>query len=128
MTDNDFPALRSAVRDSVIGHTVTKLTTSVARAASNASAARLIRSHVMTLRDVPASAAITLGAIAMMTACLTTWVLSLFVPLYVSTAIPGTALLVLAVVGGVAAAGADALADHWSRSRMRRVTAWLRGA
>ena len=75
-----------------------------------------------------AAEAIRTGAIALMTACVATWALSLVVPLYVSTAIPGSVFLVGAILCAAAAASCDALAEHWPHSRMRRVMAWLRGA
>ena len=128
MTEDDFQALRSAVRDSVIGRTIAALTTAITVAASSASSTTVIASQATRFRGLSAAEAIRTGAIALLTACVAIWALSLAVPLYVSTAIPGSVFLVLAVLCTAAAASADALAGHWRGSRMRRVTAWLRGA
>lgn len=128
MIEHDFPALRSAVRESVIGRTIASITAAVGGAIAHSSAARLIRSQASASRGQALSETIRLWAIAVMTAGFATWALSWFVPPYVSTAIPRSAFLLSALVCAAAAAGADALGDQWSRSRLRRVTAWLRGA
>ena len=128
MTENDFPALRCAVRDSVIGRTAAALTAAISGAASTASSARLIASQANQFRGLTAAEAIRTGAITLLTACIAIWALSLAVPLYVSTAIPGSVFLGVALLCAAAAASAHTLAGHWQHSRMRRVTAWLRGA
>lgn len=128
MTENEFPALRSAVRDSVIGRTIAALTSAISGAASSASSTRLIASQANQFCGLPAAEAIRTGAIALLTACVAIWALSLAVPRYVSTAIPGSVFLALALLCAAAAASANALAGHWRGSRMRRATAWLRGA
>jgi hypothetical protein len=127
MTENDFPALRSSVRDSLIGRTIASLTAATGGAASRAASTRLITSQANQLRGLPAPEGIRIGAIALLTASVATWAMSVLVPLYVSTAIPGGVFLVLALLCGAAVASSNALASHWQRSRMRRVTAWLRG-
>ena len=128
MTENDFPALRSSVRESLIGRTIASLTDATSAAASRAVSRRLITSLTSELRGLAGTEVIRTGAIALLTACIASWALSLVVPLYVSTAIPGSVFLALAVLCAAAAASSNALAEHWSLSRMRRVTAWLRGA
>ena len=128
MTEHDFPALRSAVRDSVIGRTIAALTAAIGGAAASASSTRLIASQANQLCGLTAAEAIRTGAIALLAACVAIWALSLAVPLYVSTAIPGSAFLVLALLCIATAASANVLAGHWRSSRARRVTAWLRGA
>lgn len=128
MTEDDFPALRAAVRASLIGRTLASTTAAVNRAASRASSTRLIASQAHELRGLSSAQAIRTGAIALLTACIAIWSLSLVVPPYVSTAIPGSVFLVLGLLCAAAAAGSNALADHWRHSRLRRVTAWLRGA
>ena len=128
MTENDFPALRSAARDSLIGRTIASATAGAIGAASTAASTRLITSQANEFRGLTAAEAIRTGAIALLTACVAIWALALVVPLYVSTAIPASVFLVLTLLCAAAAANANAIAEHWSRSRMRRVTAWLRGA
>jgi hypothetical protein len=128
MTENDFAALRAAVRDSIIGTAVTSVTASAIRAASNASATRIIQAQVAAFQGLSGSAAIKLGGIALTSAGIAAWTLAGFVPLYVATAIPRSAFLALALIGTLAAIGANSIAEQWSRSRMRRVTSWLRGA
>jgi len=128
MTENDFPALRSAVRESLIGRTIASVTAATIAAASRASSTRLITSQANEFRQLTAAEAIRTGATALLTACIAIWALSRAVPPYVSTAIPGSVFLVLALLCAAAAASSNALASHWHRSRMRRVTAWLRGA
>ncbi len=128
MTENDFPALRSAVRDSLIGRTIASVTAATIGAASSATSTRLITSQANEFRGLTAAEAIRTGAIALLTACIAIWALSLVVPLYVSTAIPGSVFLVLALLCAAAAASCNALAEHWPHSRLRRLTAWLRGA
>jgi hypothetical protein len=128
MIENDFPALRAAVRGSIIGNAVTSLTTSLIDAVANASVTRFVRSHAHSFQTLSGAEAIKLGAIALTTACVATWALSLVVPLYVSTAIPRSTFLVLALIGAAAASSANAIAGQWPRSRVRRVTSWLRGA
>jgi hypothetical protein len=128
MTENDFPALRSSVRDSVIGRTIAWFTAAIAGAASRAVSTRLMTSQANQLRGLAEAERIRAGAIALLSACVATWALSLMVPVYVSTAIPGSVFLVLALLCAAAAASCHALASHWERSRLRRVTAWLRGA
>ncbi|MEO7135361.1 MAG: hypothetical protein ABI024_14200 [Vicinamibacterales bacterium] len=128
MTENDFPALRWAVRDSAIGRTVASVTAATIGDASVAASTRLMASLAKEFRGLTAAEAVRTRAVALLTACVATWALSLVVPLDVSTAIPGSVFLVLTLLCGAAAASSNALADHWSRSRMRRVTAWLRGA
>ena len=128
MTENDFPALRSAVRDSLIGRTIASVTAATIGAASSATSTRLITSQANEFRGLTAAEAIRTGAIALLIACIAIWALSRAVPLYVSTALPGSVFLVLALLCAAAAASSNALAGHWQRSRMRRVTAWLRGA
>lgn len=128
MIEDDFPALRSAVRDSVIGRAVASLMTTLRRAVATSSATRMIDSRAMAFRGLAPAETIRLSAVAMMTACLATWALSFLVPPYVSTAIPVSAFLLFALAFGAAAAGAETLGEQWSRSRVRRATAWLRGA
>jgi hypothetical protein len=128
MTENDFAALRAAVRDSIIGTAVTSVTASAIRAASNASAMRIIQAQVAAFQGLSGSAAIKLAGIALTSAGIAAWTLAGFVPLYVATAIPRSAFLALALIGTLAAIGANSIAEQWSRSRMRRVTSWLRGA
>ena len=128
MTENHFPALRSAVRGSVIGRTTASLATAARRAASSASSTRLIASNANELRALTGAESTRAGAILLLTACVAAWALSTAVPLYVSTAIPGSLFLMAALVCAAAAASSDALAEHWPHSRLRRVTAWLRGA
>ena len=128
MTENDFPALRSAVRGSLIGRTIASLIAAATRAASTASTTRLIASKADEFRALTAAEGIRAGAILLLTACVAIWALSRAVPLYVSTAIPGSLFLVAALLCAAAAASSGALAEHWPHSRLRRVTAWLRGA
>ena len=128
MMENDFRALRAAVRASLIGRTIARLSAALSAAASSASSTRLIASQANGFRGSTPAQAIRTGAIALLTACIAIWALSLFVPLYVSSAIPGSVFLVVALLCAVAAASCDALAEHWPHSRLRRVTAWLRGA
>ena len=128
MTGNDFPALRSAARDSLIGRTIASVTAATSSAVKSAASTRLITSLAHEISGLTAAETIKAGAIELLTACVAIWALSLVVPLYVSTAIPGSVFLVLALLCAAAAARSNALAEHWSRSRMRRVTAWLRGA
>jgi hypothetical protein len=128
MTANDFPALRATVRDSVIGRTIAWLAVAASESASSASSTRLIASGVNTFRGLTAADAIRTGAILLLTACVASWALSLVVPVYVSTAIPGSLFLLTALLCAGAAASSDALGDHWPHSRLRRVSAWLRGA
>ena len=128
MTQDDFPALQSAVRGSLIGRTISSLTAAASGAASSASSARLIASHANGFRALSAAEATRAGAIALLTACVTIWALSTVVPLYVSMAIPGSLFLLIALLCAAGAASSDALAEHWPHSRLRRVTAWLRGA
>lgn len=128
MTENDFPALGSAARDSLIGQASASLTAAMGRAIANASVTRLVRAQTTACRGLTPAETIRLSAIALMTACLATAALSRIVPLYVSMAIPGIAFLALALACAATAAGADTVANHWSRSRTRRLTAWLRGA
>ena len=128
MTANDFPALRAAARASLIGRTIASLTAAVRGAASRAASLRLIASQADQFRGMSAAEAIRTVAIALMTACIATWVLSLVVPLYVSTAIPGSMFLVGALLCAATAASCNALSEHWPHSRLRRVMAWLRGA
>ncbi len=128
MTENDFPALRAALRASLIGRTIASLTAAINKPASSAFSTRLIASQANELRGLSPAQAIRTGAIGLLTACIAIWALSLAVPLYVSTAIPGSVFLVLALLCAAAAASSNALAEHWTHSRLRRVTAWLRGA
>jgi Kef-type K+ transport system membrane component KefB len=128
MTENDFPALRSAVRDSLIGRTIASVTAATIGAASSATSTRLMTSQANEFRGLTAAEAIRTGAIALLTACIAIWALSLAVPLYVSTAIPGTVFLALGLICAAAAASCHVLAEHWPHSRLRRVMAWLRGA
>lgn len=128
MTENDFPALRAAVRESLIGRTLASLTAATSGAASRASITRLIAAQANEFRGLTASQAIRAGAIVLLTACIAIWALFRVVPLYVSTAIPASVFVVLAVLCAAAAASSDALAEHWTHSRLRRVTGWLRGA
>ena len=128
MTEHDFPALRAAVRDSLIGRTIASVTAATIGAASSATSTRLIAAQADEFRGLTAAEAIRTGAIALLTACVAIWALSLVVPLYVSTAIPGSVFLVLTLLCAAAAASSIALAEHWSQSRMRRVILWLRGA
>jgi len=128
MTASDFPALREAARTSLIGRTIASLTAAVIGAASRASSMRLVASQADQFRGLSAAEAIRTVAIALLTACIATWGLSLFVPLYVSTAIPGSVFLVGALLCAAAAASCHALSEHWPHSRLRRVMAWLRGA
>jgi len=128
MTEDDFAALRSAVRGSLIGRTIASLTADASRAASSASSTRLIVSHANDFRRLTAPQATRAGAIGFLTACVAIWALSGVVPLYVSTSIPGSVFLVAALLSAAAAASSETLAAHWPHSRLRRVTAWLRGA
>jgi len=128
MTENDFPALRSAVRGSLIGRTIAFLATAASEAASSASSTRMIASQANEFRGLTATEAIRAGAIVLLTACVAIWALSGVVPPYVSTAIPRSLFLVVALLCVAAAASSKALAEHWPYSRLRRVTAWLRGA
>lgn len=128
MTENDFPALRSAVRASLIGRTIASLMTAANGAASNAASTRLVASLADEFRGSTATQATRTGAIVLLTACVAIWALSRVVPLYVSTAIPGSVFLVAALLCGAAAVSSNALAEHWPHSRLRRVTGWLRGA
>ncbi len=128
MTASDFPALRAAARASLIGRTIGSLTAAVSGSASRASSMRLIASRVNQFRGLNAADTIRTVAIALLTACIATWALSLVVPVYVSTAIPGSVFLVGALFCAAAAASCNALSEHWPHSRLRRVMAWLRGA
>ena len=126
--ENDFPALRAAVRASLLGRTIAALTAATSGAASNASIRRPLASQVNEFRGLTATEAIRTGAIALLTACIAIWALSFLVPLYVSTAIPRSMFLMVALICAAAAASSKALAEHWSHSRLRRVSAWVRGA
>jgi hypothetical protein len=128
MIENDFPALRAAVRGSVAGNTATSITASFINAVANASVTRFARTQAAIFQSLSGSEAIKLFAIALTTACVATWALSLFVPVYVSTAIPRSTFVVLAFICAGAASSANSIAGQWSRSRLRRVTSWLRGA
>jgi hypothetical protein len=128
MIENDFPALRIAVQDSAIGRATSSLISVLSSAALTASATALIASGRTSFGELAPPAKITLCATTLAIACVATWALALFVPRYLSTAIPGTAFLVMGLVCAAAAARANWLSEQWSQSRLRRVTAWLRGA
>ena len=70
---------------------------------------RLIASRVDQFRGLNAADTIRTVAIALLTACIATWALSLVVPVYVSTAIPGSVFLVGALFCAAAAASCNAL-------------------
>jgi hypothetical protein len=128
MIENDFSALRTAVRDSAIGRATASLLSVVSSAALTASATGLVESGLTSFRELAAPAKIQLSATLLASACVATWALTQFVPPYVSTAIPRTTFLLMGLVCAAAAARADSLSDHWSRSKLRRFTLWLRGA
>ncbi|MEO7156498.1 MAG: hypothetical protein ABI039_02985, partial [Vicinamibacterales bacterium] len=53
------------------------------------------------------------------------WGLSQFIPRYVATAIPGAAVVAVAALSAMSAIGADAIAEQWRSSRVRRLMTWL---
>lgn len=127
MIENDFPSLRSSARDSVIGRAVSRLLSRVGNAAPDAVTTRVVTSQIAIVRGT-GSQTIQSIAVMLMMASFGTWMLSQFVPLYVSMAIPRSAFLVVAIVCGLAAWRSNGVAEQLSRSRVRRVSDWLRGA
>jgi hypothetical protein len=127
MIENDFPALRSAVRDSAIGRATASVLSSFSSAAFTASATALIASGLASFRRLMAPEKTRMIATSLAIASVASWALALFVPPYLSMAIPGSAFLWMGLVFAAAAAGANWLSEQWSQSRLRRFSAWLRG-
>lgn len=126
MIEHDFAALRSAARDSVIGRAIAWTLSAVGHAAQASATRRVMAAQAAAICGTGPE---TTQAVAtmLMTAAFATWVLSQFVPRYVSMAIPSVTFLGVAIVCGLVAWRPDAVVSVWSRSRLRRVSDWLRG-
>ena len=123
MIEGDFPVLRESVNDSVIGRSVRWLVAAIATAASEAAVTR----HLASLRsafDGDAATKVRSGGLALAVAALAAWGLSRFVPLYVATAIPASAFVLVALLSGIAASRADSVVSQWRSSRVRRLKTW----
>jgi len=120
MIENDFPVLREAVRESLIGRSVTWLTTAITAAAADAAVTRRLAA-VRSIVVIETAAAVRMGAIAVAVAAIAALGLSRLVPPYVATAIPGAAYLGVSVLGVMAAVRAESVAGQWRSSRLRRL-------
>ena len=124
MIENEFPIVRETVKDSLVGRSVSWLAAALASATVDATITRqlaAIRSTVV----VDAPTAVRIGGITFAVAATAAWGLSLFIPRYVATAIPGVAFVIVVALGAIAAARADVIAAQWRTSRLRRLTTWL---
>ena len=120
MIENEFPVLRAAVRESVIGRSMTWLATGVTAAAADAAVTRWLVA-VRSIVNVNTEAVVRMGGIAVAIAAVAAWALSQFIPPYVATAIPGAAFLAVAVLSAMAAMRPASVAEQWQSSRVRRL-------
>lgn len=124
MIENDFPVVRDTVKASVIGRSVTWLATAIAGAAADSVVTRRLAA-VRSMAAVDTAEGIRLGGIALAVAAAGVWGLSQFIPRYVATAIPGVAFVAVVALSAMVAMRADAIADQWRSSRVRRLMTWL---
>lgn len=120
MIENDFPVLREAVSESVIGRSVTWLATSITAAAADAAVTRRLMA-VRSIVEVNTAGAIRMGGIAVAVAAIAAWGLSRFIPPYVATAIPGAVFLAVAALSATATIRAESIGEQWRSSRVRRL-------
>ena len=120
MIENDFAVLREAVRESLIGRSVTWLAIAITAAAADAAVTRRLIA-VRSVVKVNTAATVRMGGIAVAVAAAAAWGLSRLIPPYVATAIPGAAFLAVAALSTIAALRAESVAEQWRSSRLRRL-------
>jgi len=123
---DDFPELRLAVRESVLGSATLRTMAAMRVAWSEAVVTRSIEQRLDEVRRTPAVVLVRSLGIVVATAALAAWAMSLWIPAYLGTTIPAWAFFFAAFISALAAAWPDAFVNQWSRSGLRRASLWLR--
>jgi hypothetical protein len=126
--DRDFPELRAAVRESILGAATLRMLAAVRVAWSEAVVTRSIASRVDAARRTSPALLVRSLGVAMTAAALGAWAMSLAIPTYLGTSIPAWAFLFGALVSALAVAWPETFANQWSRSGLRRFSLWLRSS
>jgi hypothetical protein len=126
MTSGDFPELRAAARESLIGSAVVWALNALRHAWSDAAITRTIGSGLAAARQMSPAEGTRALSIALATAAIAAWALSKAIPVYLGTSVPEWAWLFAAAVFAFAAVRPEVVAREWSRSGVRKFSLWLR--
>jgi len=124
--DRDFPELRAAVRESILGAAMLRMRSAVQVAWSEAVVTRAVATRFAAIRNTSPALAVQSLGIAVATAALGAWVMSLWIPTYLGTSIPAWAFFFAAFAAALAAVWPETFANQWSRSGLRRLSFWFR--
>lgn len=123
---NDFPELRAAVRESAIGTITIRSVNAIAAAGADARVTRAVTSWRLAVREMSTADTVQCIGVGLATAAMAGWALSLLIPPYLGTTIPSWGFFAAAALFATAAMSPSMVARHWSQSRMRRISLWLR--
>lgn len=124
--DSDFPELRAAVRESILGAAALRMMAAVQVAWSEAVVTRSIGSRVDAMRRMSPALLVRSLGVTIATAALGAWAMSLWIPTYLGTSIPAWAFFFAAFASALGATWPETFARQWSRSGLRRLSLWFR--